>query len=79
MKNIELIISEGIKKGKWIDISYKNNQNEITYYWIATKDIDLKNRQLIVDIFHDQKSFNSLNATIAFDSMLTAQLREFTT
>lgn len=79
MKNIELIISEGIKKGKWIDISYKNNQNEITYYWIATKDIDLKNRQLIVDIFNDQKSFNSLNATIAFDSILTAQLLEFTT
>ena len=27
MKNIELIISEGIKNGKWIDISYKNKNS----------------------------------------------------
>lgn len=40
MKNIELVISEGIKTGKWIDISYKNTKNEITYYWIAINDID---------------------------------------
>ena len=32
MKEIEIILSEGLKKGKWIDISYKNSQNEITYY-----------------------------------------------
>ena len=28
MKNIELVISEGIKTGKWIDISYKNTKDE---------------------------------------------------
>ena len=27
MKNIELVLSEGIKNGKWIDISYINNPN----------------------------------------------------
>ena len=79
MKNIELIISEGIKNGKWIDISYKNNQNEITYYWIAIKDINLKKRILYVSIFNEQKSLNSLDAIIKFDNILSAKLLEFTT
>ena len=57
MKNIELVISEGIKTGKWIDISYKNTKDEITYYWIAINDIDLKNKILNVYIFNNQKSF----------------------
>lgn len=78
MNNIEITISEGIKKGKWIDISYKNNQNEITYYWIAIKDIDLKRKILTVDIFNDQKSLDCLNANIRFASILSAQLLEFT-
>ena len=79
IKNVELVISEGIKNGKWIYISYKNNQNEITYYWIAIKDIDLKKRILYVSIFNDQKSLNSLDAIIKFDNILSAKLLEFTT
>ena len=79
MKNIELIISEGIKNGKWIDISYKNKHNEITYYWIAIKDIDLKKKILYVSIFNDQKSLDSLEAIIKFEKILSAKLLEFTT
>ena len=79
IKNIELVISEGIKNGKWIYISYKNNQNEITYYWIAIKDIDLKKRILYVSIFNDQKSLDSLEAIIKFEKILSAKLLEFTT
>ena len=79
MKNIELIISEGIKNGKWIDISYKNKHNEITYYWIAIKDIDLKKKILYVSIFNDQKSLDSLDAIIKFEKILSAKLLEFTT
>ena len=47
MENIELVISESIKRGKWIDISYVNNQGETTYYWIAIKDIDLRKRIIL--------------------------------
>ena len=79
MKNIELVISEAIKNGKWIDISYKNNQNEITYYWIAIKDIDLKKRIIYAKIFNDQKSLDSLDATIKYDNILSAKILEFTT
>ena len=79
MNDIELIISEGIKKGKWIDISYKNSNNEITYYWIAINDINLKSKNLNVSIFNDNKSLNVLNATIRFENILSAKILEFTT
>ena len=79
IKNVELVISEGIQNGKWIYISYKNKQNEITYYWIAIKDIDLKKKILYVSIFNDQKSLDSLDAIIKFDNILSAKLLEFTT
>lgn len=79
MKNIELIISESIKSGKWIDISYKNKKNEITYYWIAIKDIDLKNKILYTYIFNNQKSFNAIEANIKVENIQTAKILEFTT
>lgn len=79
MKNIELVLSEGIKNGKWIDISYKNKNSEITYYWIAIKDINLKEKKLYVSIFNYQKSLNSLNAIIDFKNILSAKILEFTT
>ena len=41
MKDIELVISEGIKNGRWIEISYENSNNEITFYWIAINDFNL--------------------------------------
>lgn len=78
MKNIELVISEAIKTGKWIDISYINSKKEITYYWIAIKDIDLKKKLLYASIFNNQKSLNSLDATIKFNSILSAKILEFT-
>ncbi len=78
MKNIELVISEGIKNGKWIDISYINNNGETTYYWIAITDIDLKKRLLFASIFNDQKSLNSLEAVIKFDNIQSARILEFT-
>ncbi len=79
MDNIELLISESIKTGKWLDISYQNSQNETTYYWIAIKDIDLKKKILIVEMFNDQKSIDCLEATIRFDRILSAKLLDFTT
>ena len=79
MENIELVISEGIKKGKWIDISYINNQNETTYYWIAINDIDLKSKILFVSMFNAQKSLDSLEARIKVESIQSAKILEFTT
>lgn len=79
MKNIELVISESMKSGKWVDISYKNAKNEITYYWIAINDIDLKNKTLYAYIFNDQKSLYTLEAKIKFENIQSAKILEFTT
>ena len=79
MRSIELVVSEAIKNGKWIDIAYKNNRKETTYYWIAIKDIDLKSKILSVDIFNSQKSLYSLEAMIKFEQILSAKILEFTT
>ena len=79
MENLELVIAESIKKGKWIDISYKNNKNEITYYWIAVNDIDLKSRKISATCFNDQKSLECLNIKINFDNILSAKILDFST
>ena len=79
MKNIELLISESIKNGKWLYISYKNYLNQITYYWISINDIDLKKKTLQVNMFNFEKSYNTLSTTIKFDSILSAQILDFTT
>ena len=41
MKNIELLISESIKTGKWLDISYKNKNNETVnlYYGLEGENV----------------------------------------
>ena len=78
MINIELLVSESIKSGKWLDISYENNKGEITYYWIAINDIDLKKKVLNVSIFNDQKSLDTIDANIRFDKILTAKILNFT-
>ena len=78
MENIELVVSESLKRGKWIDIVYRNNRNEITYYWIAIKDIDLINKLMRVNIFNSNKSLNSLDAIIKFENILSARILAFT-
>lgn len=79
MKSIELVISEGIKNGKWIEISYKNNQDQITYYWIAVLDINLRKKLIYALIFNDQKSLNTLKVIIKFKNILSARILDFTT
>ena len=78
MEKIGLVISEGIRRGKWIYISYKNSNDELTYYWIAVKDIDLKYKKLFVQMFNDQKSLNVLSGTIDFNRIVSAKILDFT-
>jgi hypothetical protein len=48
MSEITLTLSRSIKEKKWIQVTYKNQSEEITRFWIAIKDI-LPNQKLIVD------------------------------
>ena len=79
MKNKELVISDAIKRGKWLDIIYKNSNNETTYFWIAIKDINLKEKILNCSIFNEPKGLNVLgDINIRFDGIESAKILEFT-
>lgn len=79
MKNKELVISDAIKRGKWLDIVYKNNNNETTYFWIAIKDIDLKEKVLNCSIFNEPKGLNVLgDINLRFDGIESVKILEFT-
>ena len=76
--NISDKISKAIKEGKWLTISYVNKNEEVTFYWIAIKDIDFNKKGFFVSIFNDKKSMNSFDAWIYFDCIQTADVIEFT-
>ena len=79
MKNKELVISDAIKRGKWLDIIYKNSNNETTYFWIAIKDINLKDKILNCSIFNEPKGLNVLgDINLRFDAIESAKILEFT-
>jgi superfamily I DNA and/or RNA helicase len=48
MNDTFLVLSRAIKEKRWIQITYRNQQDEVTKYWIGIKDI-LDNKRLLVD------------------------------
>ena len=77
MKNIGSTISEGIKRGKWLEVSYKNYEHQTTYFWLAVIDIDFDKRTLMSHIFNDKKSLDTMDVPIHFDRILSAKILEF--
>lgn len=75
--NIGDKISKAIKEGKWLEISYINQNAENTFYWIAIQDIDFINQKLFVSIFNDKKSFDVFNSWIYFNNIKDAKVIEF--
>lgn len=53
MNDINKVIFKGIFEDKWVSIEYRNVSNEITRYWIATKEMLIKQSiSLVVDGLH---------------------------
>lgn len=52
MNNICKDIFTAIHEGKWLQVEYKNKDENITRYWVGVKDINLKWKSLIVEGFH---------------------------
>ena len=77
--NIGDKISKAIKEGKWLNISYINQNDENTFYWIAIKDIDPESKKLKVDMFNHSKSMNSIETEISFDRIKSAKILNFCT
>lgn len=77
--NIGDNISKAIKEKKWLDISYTNNLNKNTFFWIAVLDIRFYTKDLYVSIFNDKKAkLNTINSWINFKRIKSAKVIEFT-
>ena len=69
-------ISKAIKEGKWLDIRYKQD-NEVTVFWTAIKDVLIREKRFAVTIFNDKKSLDVINTTISFDKIISAEVIAF--
>ena len=74
--NIGSTISKAIKESKWINIEYKNYNDEITIFWIAIFDINFYERKLTVRMFNDNKSLETIYSEIYFDRIISASVIE---
>jgi hypothetical protein len=81
MSSITNAISEAIKKGKWLSISYDNQtENKDTFFWCAIKDINPETKVLSVDIFNSKKNLSALeNVHISFEKIKSATTISYST
>ena len=66
-------IFRAIHEGKWLNIEYRNKDEQVTKYWIGIKDIDARNRTLNVDGLH-LAYYTVAPLTIYIDSILSAEV-----
>ncbi len=80
---INKCISQAIKASRWISIEYENTDGEITKYWIAIKDIDIKEKVFFVHAFNFSKINNNsqglIETYIKFERIKRAYIVDNTT
>lgn len=74
--NIGSIISKAIKEGKWMNVHYKNSEEQTTIFWMAVYDISFEDQKLTVKMFNDNKSYETIQGTISFKNIETAEIIE---
>ncbi len=78
MNETILTISRAIKEKKWLQVTYRNQQQDVTKYWIGIKDI-LENKRLLVDsVKYGQIEQEVKELTILVESILEANLIDST-
>jgi superfamily I DNA and/or RNA helicase len=75
-KKITELIGKAIREGKYLSITYKNQEGDITSFWISILDINA-NDELYVNIFNVTKDEPLINKKIYIKSILTAELLKF--
>lgn len=75
-KKITTLIGKAIREGKYLDISYKNKNEEITQFWISILDINAYG-ELRVNIFNVTKDEPILNGKIYISNIQTAEILRF--
>jgi superfamily I DNA and/or RNA helicase len=78
MNETILTLSRAIKEKKWLQVTYRNQQQDVTKYWIGIKDI-LENKRLLVDsVKYGQIEQEVKELTILVESILEANLIDST-
>lgn len=75
-KKITVSIGEAIREGKYLNITYKNKQGEVTNFWISVLDIS-NNGKVVVNMFNVMKDEPILNTQIYLSSIQSAELLRF--
>ena len=73
---ITQLIAKGIQEGKYLSISYKNQNEELTDFWISVQDINQYDG-LKVHMFNVSKTEPILNATIKISRITRAEILKF--
>lgn len=77
MNSIYKDIFRAVHEGKWLSIEYENREEKRTRYWIAVKDILIKDRRLLVEGLHlELMTVKDLN--IRLDGIVEARVLEGT-
>ena len=76
MNTIHRDIFKAIHEGKWLTIEYRNQQEQVTRYWIGIRDLNAARRTLTVDGLHLGKYSLQQYDRIYIDSILSSQVLE---
>ena len=69
-------IFRAVHEGKWLRIAYRNQEGEVTRYWIGIRDLDTSRRTLSVEGFHLTRYTVMPFDAIYLDSILSSQVIE---
>ena len=75
-KNITALIGKAIREGKYLNITYKNKNGDITPFWISILDINASD-ELYVNMFNVTKDEPKLNSKIFISSIQKAEILKF--
>lgn len=69
-------IFRAIHEGKWLQIEYRNKENQITKYWIGIRSLNLVRRSLAVDGLHLGMYTVEAYECIYIDAILSSEIVE---
>lgn len=69
-------IFRAIHEGRWLNIEYKNKEEQITRYWIGIRNINPRKRTLAVEGLHLGQYTTDSYECIYIDSILSSQIVE---
>lgn len=75
-KKITALIGKAIREGKYLNITYKNKNGNVTQFWISILDIN-SNDEIRVNEFNVTKDEPVLDAKIFISSIQTAEILKF--